>query len=214
VITAIENYAHGQNFVERIFDTKDEADEYMKMHPNKDSCKIKELDGFVYPFAIIEISGGVVQFNYLKNEEELVKFIKALDIAALLRKQRLWLEKTGLIDSADESDLSNICTLNVIHHNEINEYIDRDGMGAFDHYHIHASEFERVKKTGKYKIIEETHKEILKWKRTRTFWIKTMPIRKRIKKLPFGWILTQVFSCTRYAECRESECDECMKRYL
>jgi hypothetical protein len=223
MITVIENRCtlNGghQDFVEGIFNTRREAEAYFSKHPAREVCRILELPFDRYPFAVVEIdhekeSNNGSAFRYFQSDRDLDRYLVTLDIPALLAKQKAWIEESGLTPHADELDYQCLFAINVIHEQTVSAEMNLDPMGGFDHYHIYSPDLERAQKRGKYGILRRRIKEIRKRGKEIAFWLRTMPLRKYIKTIFPHSPLLRLFSCTKYYDCRESVCDQCMEKYL
>jgi hypothetical protein len=85
MITVIEN----KDFVECVFKTKGEAEEYYSNHPSRETCRIIELEAKRFPIFVTEIGYG--NFRYFPTKKSLIDFLRNLDI-------RFWRLQNGRKD--------------------------------------------------------------------------------------------------------------------
>ena len=64
-------------FIEGVFDSKKDAEEYLKDHPNKDECELFDLNIEKYPFYIIKLWTKNEFICYL-NRQDLLQYFKTL----------------------------------------------------------------------------------------------------------------------------------------
>ncbi len=75
-ITVIENEAK-RPFIEAILPNREEAEAYLQEHPQKEACKLKEMEFGEFPFYFVETDG---KFFYFSTKDELIDYIKNADI--------------------------------------------------------------------------------------------------------------------------------------
>jgi len=81
MITIIEN----RFFIEGIFNTLIEAENYLSEHPKKENCRLIETLFSTFPFYIIEIND---KFTYT-NENEVIKYINGIDFDKIENNEEL-----------------------------------------------------------------------------------------------------------------------------
>jgi hypothetical protein len=105
MMTILEN----QDFIEGMFKTRQEAEQYLSTHPQKETCVLKDMPFDAFPLFIIEICRG--QFFYVSSEE----------------KARQYIADNKLTDSV---------TVYTIRDFRISGTINTDEMGSWEHCHL------------------------------------------------------------------------------
>ncbi len=122
MISILEN----KQFIEGIFLTKKEAENYFSVHPNKKNCRLVELAFDCFPFYILETANG---FVYTCNQEEVIKFANEVEMQAF---------------DADTI----VFNLYRITEPFKSKYMDKDSMGGLVHFHLTKQIIENNNKTG------------------------------------------------------------------
>jgi hypothetical protein len=111
-MTILEN----KNFIEGIFQTRNEAEQYLGKHPQKEKCLLKDMQLDTFPIYILEIEFG--NFLYFSSKESANNYLNTIDI----------------------ENIKSII-LYIIEEPYICSSINQDEMGLLDHEHIKSTEY-------------------------------------------------------------------------
>jgi hypothetical protein len=133
MITVIENI----NFVEGIFKSYKNAENYLTDHPKKENCKILDLNIKKFPFYIVEINFG--DFVYFSSKEEIIVYLMNFNMDIIKNKKStnyLLYKCNEILETEREVVCEKSITIYVIKKPFKNKVKNVDTMGAFEHYHI------------------------------------------------------------------------------
>ena len=136
-----------RDFFEGIFDSKEEAEQYLLNHPEKDSCRLVDLSFSNYPFFVLEIGRG--KFKYFENKSSLVDFFKEIDLHDLpTGKAFVFHVYEDPKESFDEEIITPGLTLYIITEPYKSSHVNEDGIGGLDHHHLEFSDVDEILEKG------------------------------------------------------------------
>jgi len=117
MITVIEN----KDSIEGVFKNKKEAEKYLLAHPQKETCVLKDTRLNNLPLYIVECNFG--EFNYCLTEEELINFVKEIDLNKTDNNEDLKMKIHAIFKHFNRINLLNKggYTIHFIYEHDINE---------------------------------------------------------------------------------------------
>jgi hypothetical protein len=143
---ALEN----RDFIEGIFNTKEEMEAYFKVHPEPKSCRIIELGFNKYPIFVTEIHRG--KFDYFGNKKDLIMFLKGLDVNKLPKGKII---SIGISESGSERVESFEPSVAVYCFDKpyLSSKVNEDSMGEIWHDHLQPDRLAMVIRTNSLRIM-------------------------------------------------------------
>jgi RimJ/RimL family protein N-acetyltransferase len=126
MIVVVEN----EYFVEAIFRHSSDAKQYMEAHPQKENCKVRNMDFNNFPFYIVEIGRG--KFLYFPTKENLAEYVNKLKIEDIPIGKTVSFGGNSNHEVKEEPQF----ILYIIEETFEYERKNEDRMGLLDHVHI------------------------------------------------------------------------------
>jgi len=148
MITVLET----RDFFEVILNTRQEVEEYLSVHPEKESCRLIELAFEKYPFVVLEIDRG--NFKYFENINSFRNYLKETDIQDIPKAKAVLIYSKS-DDSTDEDCIKEIITpaltIYIIKGPYKSYYVNEDGIGSLEHHHLEYCDVDELIATGRLK---------------------------------------------------------------
>jgi hypothetical protein len=146
MITVLEN----KDFIEGVFTTRTEADEYFSKHPDKNMCRIIELPSGKYPVFVTESKRG--RFNYFMEKSGLIAYLKALNTGELEKVRTVSICINGGESETIETYGPSI-TVYYIDKPYRSKKVNEDSMGIIWHDHLDPDRLNKIIRTNSLKTM-------------------------------------------------------------
>jgi hypothetical protein len=142
-----------RDFFDGIFDSREEAEQYLLNHPEKESCRLVDLSFGNYPLLVLEIGRG--KFKYFENKSSLVDSLKEIDLHELpTGKAFVFCICEDPKDSYNEEIITPGLTLYFIKQSFKSFYVNQDAIGSLDHHHLEFRDVDELIQTGSLSSFE------------------------------------------------------------
>ena len=142
MIAVLEN----KDFIEGIFTSRKEAEEYYSSHPEPQSCRMIELPFEAFPLYVLEEGRG--NFKYFENKKSLIAFLKELDLNSVPQSTAVvFYAFDDAAQNYEEKITVPSLTVYFIQEPYRSYVINEDGIGILVHYHFDYESLEEVIKT-------------------------------------------------------------------
>jgi len=132
-----------RDYFEGVFTTRKEAEDYYMIHPEKESCRIIELDFEKFPLYALEVGRG--NFKYFKDDESVILFLRNLNPDSITKgKGRVFYIFEDQKDNYDEEITTPNLTLYHITEPFCSNTINEDRIGGLNHFHFSYEDLEKV----------------------------------------------------------------------
>ena len=130
-----------RDFFEGIFGSREEADQYLFNHPEKESCRLVDLSFGNYPLFVLEIGRG--KFKYFPHKDSLVAFFKETGKDGFPKStSHVFYVFDDPKENYDEDIIVPGLTLYVVKEPYMSNYVNQDGIGVLDHHHFQFEDIE------------------------------------------------------------------------